>query len=427
MRRPSQKTIVILFILNVLSMIPLTAYAVFNDLLVTFNNISFEQGRWDFEPNEPMLSDGMNPVYWENNTEIVKFTDTNLTVQNPQWNEASWYLYRNTRDGVFNTRWANMKSNDGSYWVWIPRFVYKVRTNFHIGTTGTVDVSFVEGTDDFEFFLNLEDGDSANNADDTWTNHPAFTFGSTELTGFWVAKFLASNNSNVPRFIPGATTWTNLNVGTAFNEGRSIENEASFGFDASEVESMLIRNDQFVAVSILALSKYGRNNSLTTTPPNVATSGGGSGTFWTTENGINQSSTFNLFGIYDLGGAEYVPVYSNANPSLGSSPVVTSYNANPGLYAHRFAGYDDTINFKGHGFWEFASGTISRSYATGVSNANTGASAWGQQSNFAGYSNNTGTGGFYRDYVFRVGQFGFSQALNFEYTTLRYRATLLVL
>jgi hypothetical protein len=69
-----------------------------------------------------------------------------------------------------------------------------------------------------------------------------------------------------------------------------------------------------------------------------------------------------------------------------------------------------------------------RSCATGISNATDGASSWGgQQANFAGYTDNTGTGGFYRDYVFRAGQFGFSQALNFAYSTLRFRASIVVL
>ena len=422
-----RKTLWLLLALNIASLFPLTAYAVFNDLNGSIDGVPVNQGNWDFTPNEPELSTGMNPVYWDGTTEIAKFTDVNLTIQNPSWNEEDWYFYRNTRDGNFNNRWANMKTRDGSFWVWIPRFVYVVRTGFHTGTTGTIDVSFVEGTDDENFFQNLVSSNEATSANTTWTSHPAFTFGNNELEGFWVAKFLANNNSNVPRFIPGVTTWTSITIETAFQEGRSIESESSVGLNSASVETMLIRNDQFVAISILSLSKYGRSNSLTSTPSNVSISGGGTGNRWSTADGFNESSTFNIHGIYDLGGAEYVPVYSNANPSLGNSVVVQSFNANPGLFAHRFSGYDDTLNFKGHGFWEFASGTATRSYATGISNATAGATSWGQQANFAGYSNNTGTGGFYRDYVFRVGQFGFSQALNFAYTTLRFRASIVVL
>jgi len=423
-----QKIFYSLFLLaNLVCLTSVTAYGLFNDLSDTETGIPVNQGEWDFTPNAPELTNGMNPVYWDGTTEIVKFTDANLTVTNPNWVEEDWYFYRNTRDQVFDNQWANMKTADGSYWVWIPRFVYVVRTNFHTGTTGTIDVSFVEGTNDLTFFQNLVNSNSATAANQTWTTHPAFTFGNTQLEGFWVAKFLANNNNGVPRFIPGVTTWTSITIETAFNEGRSIENEASVGLTNTQVDTMLLRNDQFVAISILSLSKYGRSGSLTATPSNVSVSGGGTGNRWTTQAGLNESSTFNIHGIYDLGGSEYVPAYSNANPSLGNSVVVQSFNANPGLYAHRFNGYDDTANFKGHGFWEFASGTAMRSFATGTSNVTAGASAWGQQANFAGYSNNTGTGGFYRDYVFRVGQFGFSQALNFAYTTLRFRASIVVL
>lgn len=408
-----------------LSLFPMTAYAVFNDLTGFVVGIPVNQGEWDFTPNAPDLATGMNPVYWDGTTEIVKYTDSNLTVLNPNWVEEDWYFYRNTRDEIFDNKWANAKTKDGSFWVWIPRFVYVVRTNFHSSTTGIIDVSFVEGTEDLTFFQNLVDSNLASAANETWTSHPSFTFGSTQLTGFWVSKFLANNNSGVPRFMPGLTTWDQITIEGAFNEGRSIENESVFGLTNTEIESMLIRNDQLMAVSTLSFSKYGRSNDLIT-PPSIVTSGGGAGNFWTTEDGLAQSSTNNVHGVYDVGGAEYVPVFSNRS-GLPASVVTNSYNANPGLFAHRFEGYTDTQNFKGHGFWEFAGGTIFRSYTT-ENNHTDGVTAWGgQQAGFAGFSSNTSTTGFYRDYVYRVGQFGFGQALNFAYTSLRFRASIVVL
>lgn len=405
------------------------AYASFSDLFQEQNSIPLNQGRWDFTPNPPELSTGMNPVYWNGTTEIPKYLNSSLNQLNPNWVEEDWYVYRNTRDGVFDNKWANMKTLDGSFWVWIPRFVYVVRTGFHSSLTGTLDVSFVEGTNDETFYQNLNPSTLATAANDTWTSHPAFTIGTTQLEGFWVAKFLASRNNNIPRFVPGATTWSEITVDTAFSEGRSIENESTVGLSSSAVETMLIRNDQFVALSILAFSKYGRNNSLTNTPNNNGISGGGTGNFWTTQTAFNENSTFNIHGVYDLGGGEYVPAYIN-RPGLPNSSVTLSYNASPNRFAHRFNGYNDTLNFKGHGFWEFAPGTATRSFAQGDGefNVTEGAASWGNpQANFPGYSNNVGTGGFYRDYVFRVGQFGFSQALNYAYTTLRFRASIVVL
>ena len=29
-------------------------------------------------------------------------------------------------------RWANAKSADGSYWVWIPRYAYKIESCYHM-------------------------------------------------------------------------------------------------------------------------------------------------------------------------------------------------------------------------------------------------------------------------------------------------------
>ena len=56
--------------------------------------------------NEPKLITGMTPIYWdENNTEII-VTESN---------KDKWYNYK-------QKRWANAKTEDGSYWVWIPRY-----------------------------------------------------------------------------------------------------------------------------------------------------------------------------------------------------------------------------------------------------------------------------------------------------------------
>ena len=94
-----------------------------------------------------------------------------------------------------------MQTEDGSMWVWIPRFAYKI-------TGETIDVKFLIGTTD-----NYYDGDQIKTAqrqktesqtiDSTadYTVHPAFTNETSinfanggwdkEISGIWVAKFEA--------------------------------------------------------------------------------------------------------------------------------------------------------------------------------------------------------------------------------------------
>ena len=70
------------------------------------------------EPNPPELMEGMTTgVYWDENGNEVTVTDDN---------KDNWYNYS-------EKKWANAKTKDGSYWVWIPRFEYSTDgTNFNV-------------------------------------------------------------------------------------------------------------------------------------------------------------------------------------------------------------------------------------------------------------------------------------------------------
>ena len=68
-------------------------------------------------PNEPNMTDDMKAVYWENGQEKVEG-------ESPDFDKDKWYEYiaqtENTETGG-TSHWANAKTEDGSYWVWIPR------------------------------------------------------------------------------------------------------------------------------------------------------------------------------------------------------------------------------------------------------------------------------------------------------------------
>ena len=154
--------------------------------------------------NKPELMQGMK---------AIKFTDplgdTEGTVQQVSDSTSTdWYDYN-------SKKWANAQTEDGSMWVWIPRYAYKVNAD-----TKTFDVVFLIGTTD-DYYENgvRKTAKRQTKTDETvdtttgYTVHPAFTNESSigyanggwnqELTGIWVSKFEAgyatSNGNSAPK------------------------------------------------------------------------------------------------------------------------------------------------------------------------------------------------------------------------------------
>ncbi len=152
------------------------------------------------KPNAPEQIDGMTPI------KFTEPTDTEMgSYQETNWDDETWYDYS-------QKKWANTKSEDGSMWVWIPRYAYKITyTNpENKSEGGTIDVKFLIGTTDQ--YYDSTDGElkiakrqtNVNETVDTTSDyyvHPAFTNETSinfanggwdsELTGIYVAKFEA--------------------------------------------------------------------------------------------------------------------------------------------------------------------------------------------------------------------------------------------
>ena len=156
-------------------------------------------------PNEPDLKVGMTPVKFNEATiskkgEIVKTTKE----------DKDWYSYK-------DKKWANAETQDGSLWVWIPRFAYKINSD-----TQTTDVVFLKGTTDeycdengnIQIAKRCKSKDEKVDTTTGYTVHPAFTDESSigfrnggwdkELTGIWVSKFEAAyaTSGEVPNKAP---------------------------------------------------------------------------------------------------------------------------------------------------------------------------------------------------------------------------------
>ena len=153
--------------------------------------------------NSPQLVSGMTKVMFELPDEdqgtIIKEGESGFDNNN-------WYDYK-------EQKWANAVTEDGSMWVWIPRYAYKINN-----TDKSIDIKFLVGTTDnyYDDDGNLQKAERATSATETidtasdyYYVHPAFTNESSinyanggwdkELTGIWVAKFeagYASGNNN---------------------------------------------------------------------------------------------------------------------------------------------------------------------------------------------------------------------------------------
>ena len=160
--------------------------------------------------NAPKLVTGMHEVMFKlpegnNKGEVIEKGQTGF-------DENNWYDYQ-------KSQWANARTEDGSYWVWIPRYAYKItyKNPSNKSEGGSIDVKFLVGTTDQYYDGNgqlqtAKRATSATEVVDTTSDyyvHPAFTDESKisfanggwdkELTGIWIAKFeagYASGNNN---------------------------------------------------------------------------------------------------------------------------------------------------------------------------------------------------------------------------------------
>ncbi len=272
-------------------------------------------GSITFAENKPILSSGMTAKKWNGSSWD--------TISNPD-NDTTWYNYT-------NKQWANAQTADGSMWVWIPRYIYKISSLWHTASTegGIINVQFSKGTNDnwnsdIIGTINTQVGSNASN--NTWTNHPAFTFGSTELTGIWVAKFEASGASNAIDIKPGVSSFRNITISAMFNECRNMETNSRYGWGTSGngIDTHLIKNVEWGACSYLSQSIYGRDGiEIEKNSSTDYYTGGGTDLAYVSN--ISQSTTGNITGIYDMSGGSWE--YSAAYVNNGNTNLTTYGNS----------------------------------------------------------------------------------------------------
>ena len=314
-------------------------------------------GSWNdkLQVNTPKLLEGMTGVYWDDNGQEVDVTKDN---------QENWYNYS-------EQKWANAKTKDGSYWVWIPRYEYKINSN-----DKTINVKFIKT--------------ETITVDNDYTYiHPAFTNGTKnnfkngewdkEIPGFWVAKYAAGfqectqkiTNGNIiePTTDPNKVTYSNKTYTSFSNEGQitnalsqelteseyasqkisypvfkpltyayniistgdsyTISQEIAkasnfYGLNQDTADSHMMKNSEWGAVVYLSHSNYGINDkkvemntkNLINFDKSIFSVTGYAGDI---PNGVSASTTNNKTGVFDLSGCvwERVSAYiTNGNTSL---------------------------------------------------------------------------------------------------------------
>ena len=212
---------------------------------------------------DPVISENLIPVTIENDG-TVKRADI----------KSEWYKYE-------NKIWANAiiledetktyqngevipESNIESYFVWIPRYKYKIFDNGNY--TSTLTTSYVEKNKEIEVvFENKNTSVSNGSTVGSYLSHPAFT--AFNSNGMWIGKFETgyknakntseawSNTFNTSKIVIKSDqyAWTYVNPANAHLN--------SYNYQRS-LDSHMMKNTEWGAVAYLQHSKYGSTQSV---------------------------------------------------------------------------------------------------------------------------------------------------------------------
>ena len=324
------------------------------------------------------------------------------------WTESTRSTYQSASVGTTIT-----DSDILAFYVWIPRYKYKVwniskqagaeSTYAYNAKTEGIDIEWETGTTstgtiNCEYNYNV---DSANGGVDLSTTtaetctgsngdyytHPAFTFGSDNVKGFWISKFEISSSSpttvdgggNVTnltvRSLPNVNSWRNIQVSkisTVIQNMQTSSNIYGLSTSRTNTDSHMLTNFEWGAVAYLTNSKYGRctngsctevtinncSNYITGIGANSVSASSSSATCTATANkydgtyGKLASTTGNITGVYDMSGGAHEYVMGNMSRASGSYTFYPSsssfasswYTADTAKYVTTYANESSSNN-----------------------------------------------------------------------------------
>ena len=319
----------------------------------------------------PVVNEGLIPVVFD--------TTSGTVVKTIGKNDGDWYNYdkqkwanavlvtESSRSTYLNTSGVTVSESDIlGYFVWIPRYRYKIWTTgvSSSGNEQEIDIIF-EGKNETKAVATQAGG---------YYTHPAFTFGGTQLAGFWVGKFETNGTASLPKVKPDVKALVNQNISTQFTTalkfagGTQSDSTVTFTGNStygltSKTDSHMLKNSEWGAVAYLSHSKYGANREVYinnssglytgrsggnvpgSTPINgtytdqTSTTQYNSYGFYTWDGyllnyntntrsstrNLNKvaSTTGNIYGVYDMSGGAYEYVMGNFANTIGNSGFTT--------------------------------------------------------------------------------------------------------
>ena len=359
--------------------------------------------------NKPRLTTGMTPI---------KFTDpgpsTKGKYEKTESSNTDWYDYN-------GKKWANAQTEDGSMWVWIPRYAYKVNE-----TDKKFDIKFLIGTTDNYYdesgkIQTAKRCTSSNANVDTkngYTVHPAFTDETSigyrnggwdkELTGIWVAKFEAGyasgNNSapvkassvsysqtnswvraveagtdsdssqtarnwldgiygstktaiKYPTFQPVTYSMNYINHNDAFNIAKAMTENGNIYGITGSADSHLMKNSEWGAVAYLSQSQYGLDKQEVCINNVSLNSGGAKRTNTAGKSGVDSVYAVTGCTTGSTTAGESVKTMANINGTTGNT-------ANNGVYTwDQLNGCKASSTGNIYGIYDLSGGTWERTAA----------------------------------------------------------------
>ncbi len=289
---------------------------------------------------------GMIPVKIDSNGTVKKadITEKWYDYSNKEWANA---VVLNDKNKVYNNGDIIPEDKISQYYVWIPRYKYKLWYTEATDTLTSADNSKVHSID--IVFENKRTAKSNGSTNGTYLTHPAFTFGTDELNGIWVGKFetgykgattkeeaqVSTPDSSKVIIKPNTYAWTIMSVSNMFITSRGISSTFNLNTNSN---SHMMKNTEWGSVAYLSHSKYGKDSEIYINNNNTFLTGCGGDTasesgastcknaYGSKSNNIyNQSTTGNISGIFDMSGGawEYVMGYTTStsiydvNSSIG--------------------------------------------------------------------------------------------------------------
>ena len=366
----------ILVLAGVLSYFITTSYAYFTDTIVGEKTIEAKVGLKNLDTsgaNEPVLDEGMIPVYYDESTETWKKASSSNSNKKYKWYDYNNKMWANSVTVSSTNRSKYQSANLGTeipmddiltMQVWIPRYKYKVwnynadgtktsneqqiEITFEDGTAKTGEISCtdsISGTDGKASETCKLKSTNATCTDSTCNNktytHPAFTVGDKEIKGFWIGKFELTGTISSITTKPNLSSLRKQSVSSFETNIMNMKNSGNQYGIGTSTDTHMIKNSEWGAVVYLSHSKYGTCTDGTCKEVNI----NNSSSYYTGRSGGSPSASSSTEGTY-----KYNDIYNKTTTMTGGTtitPTVTNDTTYPwtssnGLYKSSNQGKDST-------------------------------------------------------------------------------------